>query len=256
MGALFEYYLQLQYESIIFAYNLNYMSTNIVNTIQTRLASMGMSQAQFAECVSATPAQMSIFLKERGSLSIDSLNKSLDLVGVNLSLYSNRNNLAKQVATFLLSKNVSSIDNWTKNDLAIFTQQKSISLLFDVQTEEEYIELERSGIIDIESTFPYFKALVSYYMSLNGVKPTASQAKQALATLLNEASERTDASSKQVGKIATGAAVGAFVVASPILNSVLAVAGLAVTKQVGAFSLFTKSGTSSLFAKAIDFIKK
>ena len=161
------------------------MSTNIVETIQTRLESMGMSQAQFAECVSATPAQMSIFLRGKGSLSIDCLNKSLDLVGVNLSLYSKRNSLAKQVAVYLQSKNVSSIDNWTKSDLSTFTQNKEIDLFFDIQAEDTYIEIEKSGIIDIESTFPYFKALVSYYMQLDGSKPTASQAKQALATLLN-----------------------------------------------------------------------
>ena len=43
------------------------MGTNIVETIQSRLDSMGMSQAQFAECISATPAQMSIFLREKVS---------------------------------------------------------------------------------------------------------------------------------------------------------------------------------------------
>src|SRR5574344_1610248 len=108
------------------------MSTNIVETIQTRLESMGMSQAQFAECVSATPSQMSIFLREKGSLFIECLNKSLDLVGVNLSLYSKRNTLAKEVASLLKSKNVSSIENWTKHDLAVFTQNDAIALLFDV----------------------------------------------------------------------------------------------------------------------------
>ena len=77
------------------------MGTNIVETIQSRLESMGMSQAQFAECVSATPAQMSIFLREKGTLSIEALNKSLDLVGINLSVYSKRNDLAKEVASFL-----------------------------------------------------------------------------------------------------------------------------------------------------------
>ena len=160
------------------------MGTNIVETIQSRLESMGMSQAQFAECVSATPAQMSIFLREKGTLSIEALNKSLDLVGINLSAYSKRNELAKEVASFLLSKNVTSIDNWSKSDLSLFTQKQSISLLFDVKNEQEYIELEKSGIIDIESTFPYFKALVSYYMSLNCQKPTASQAKQALTSIM------------------------------------------------------------------------
>lgn len=227
------------------------MSTNIVETIQTRLDSMGMSQAQFAECVSATPSQMSIFLRGKGSLSIECLNKSLDLVGVNLSLYSKRNTLAKEVASLLKSKNVSSIENWTKQDLAVFTQNEAIALLFDVQTKEEYIELEKSGIIDVESTFPFFKALVSYFMTLDAEKPTASRAKQALASLLHESS---GSSSESIGKIAAGTAIGAFAIASPILGSVLAAATVAISKQVGAFSLFTKTNTGSLFAKAIDLI--
>ena len=227
------------------------MSTNIVETIQTRLESMGMSQAQFAECVSATPAQMSIFLRGKGSLSIDCLNKSLDLVGVNLSLYSKRNSLAKQVAVYLQSKNVSSIDNWTKSDLSTFTQNKEIDLFFDIQTEDTYIEIEKSGIIDIESTFPY---LVSYYMQLDGSKPTASQAKQALATLLNTSDDSKNETTNQISKLAAGTALGALTFASPILGTVLAAASLAVSKQVGAFSLFAKTNKSSLFEKAIKFI--
>ena len=230
------------------------MSTNIVETIQTRLESMGMSQSQFAECVSATPAQMSIFLRGKGSLSIDCLNKSLDLVGVNLSLYSKRNSLAKQVAVYLQSKNVSSIDNWTKSDLSTFTQNKEIDLFFDIQTEDTYIEIEKSGIIDIESTFPYFKALVSYYMQLDGSKPTASQAKQALATLLNTSDDSKNETTNQISKLAAGTALGALTFASPILGTVLAAASLAVSKQVGAFSLFAKTNKSSLFEKAIKFI--
>ncbi len=230
------------------------MSTNIVEAIQTRLESMGMSQAQFAECVSATPAQMSIFLRGKGSLSIDCLNKSLDLVGVNLSLYSKRNSLAKQVAVYLQSKNVSSIDNWTKSDLSTFTQNKEIDLFFDIQAEDTYIEIEKSGIIDIESTFPYFKALVSYYMQLDGSKPTASQAKQALATLLNTSDDSKNETTNQISKLAAGTALGALTFASPILGTVLAAASLAVSKQVGAFSLFAKTNKSSLFEKAIKFI--
>lgn len=231
------------------------MSTNIVETIQTRLDSMGMSQAQFAECVSATPSQMSIFLRKKGSLSIECLNKSLDLVGVNLSLYSKRNILAKEVASLLKSKNVFSIENWTKQDLAVFTHNDAITLLFDVQTKEEYIKLEKSGIIDVESTFPFFKALVSYYMALDVKKPTASRAKQALASLFNKSSGSSPESINKVGKIAAGTAIGAFAVASPILGSVLAAATIAISKQAGAFSLFTKMNTGSLFAKAIELVK-
>lgn len=240
------------------------MNTNIVETVQSRLEAMGMSQAQFAEYVSATPAQIGIFLKGKGSLSTESLNKSLDLVGVDLSLYSKRNTLAKEVASYLCSKNVTSIDNWTKKDLAIFTHQHSILLLFDVNSEKEFIELKESGIVDIESTFPYFKALVSYHMTLNGNKPTASQAKQALATLLKKSKDYyPETISKQAGKIAAIAAIGTVALASPILSTTLAlvgtsakIAGLAAGKQIGALTLFSKFNTPSLFAKALDFIKK
>ena len=229
------------------------MGTNIVETIQSRLESMGMSQAQFAECVSATPAQMSIFLREKGTLSIEALNKSLDLVGINLSAYSKRNELAKEIASFLLSKNVTSIDNWSKSDLSLFTQEQSISLLLDVKDEKEYMEMERSGIIDIESTFPYFKALVSYYMSLNCQKPTASKAKQALTSIMSN--KNLIESSTTFEKNAVGTAVSAVAFATPILSTVLATANIATNKQVGAFSLFAKTLHNSLFAKGLNFFK-
>ena len=231
---------------------MKYMGTNIVETIQTRLDAMGMSQAQFAESVSATPAQMSIFLRGKGVLSTNSLNKSLDLVGINLSIFSKRNCLAKKIATYLRSKNVSSIENWTKNELATFTNEKIILLLFDVHSKEDYVNIEKSGIIDIESTYPYFKALVSYYMTLTADKPTASQAKQALVSMFNESDEEF----KLFRKMATGVAIGAGAIAfaSPILGSVLAAASVAASKQVGAFTLFTKS-KASLFSKARQMIK-
>lgn len=195
------------------------MKTNIVEIIQTRLDSMGTSQAQFAKYISATPSQMCIFLKGKGSLSTESLNKSLEFVGVNLSLYSKRTTLAREVAEYLILRGVSSIDNWSKNELATFTKRDCISLLFDVKSEKEYEELEKSGIIDVESTFPYFKALVSYYMLLNKEKPTASQAKHALESL-----------------------VDITVVSS-------------TSKQMGAFSLYEKTNNPSVYKKALNIIQ-
>lgn len=113
--------------------------------------------------------------------------------------------------------------------------------------------MERSGIIDIESTFPYFKALVSYYMSLNCQKPTASQAKQALISIMSNTNPKEP--SITFDKIAVGAAVGAVAFATPILGAVLAAASLATNKQVGAFSLFAKTLQNSLFAKGVNFFK-
>ena len=139
--------------------------------------------------------------------------------------------------------------------MSVFTKNKLIEHFFDVKSEKEYIEIESSGLIDIESTFPYFKALVSYYMSLNSDKPTASQAKQALSSMSNGQVKNTGSCTLQIEKFISGATFGALAIASPIVGSVFATAALAISKQVGAFSLFSKSHTSSLFAKGIDFIK-
>ena len=130
---------------------------------------------------------------------------------------------------------------------------------------EEYIKLEESGIIDIESTFPYFKALVSYYLSLNAVKPTASQAEQALLKLQSTTPNNDKDSLKQNEK------VGSF--ANMALGVILPIAGILAaaystkvesrqngeSKQFGALSLFAKSimpEMFSLFAKAMEYIKK
>ena len=248
--------LPLQYK-----YKLR-MSVDIIDVIKTRLEAMGMSQAQFAEKASATPAQMSIFLRKKGSLSTDSLNKCLDLVGVDLSLYSKRHKLAKDVASFLRKKQVVSIEkNWTKEDLAEFTHQPSISLLFDVKSQKEYREIATSGIIDIESTYPYFKALVSYYMTLPVDKPTASQAKRALTSMCSKPDNKTEQVGSFVGGLAKGVAIGAVAAAfNPMLGAGIAAASsiAAATKlvgaQVGAVTLFKKSDNPdepSLFAKAL-----
>lgn len=243
------------------------MNTNIVETIQARLECMGISQAQFAECVSATPAQMSIFLREKGSLSTECLNKCLNLIGIDLSLYSKRNKLAKEVALYLLSKNVTSIDNWSKEDLALFTQKKSISLLFDIKSEKELMEMKQSGIIDIESTFPYFKALVSYHMLLKGEKTTASQADQALSILLNKIDTTKDNILSSLTKFGL---ISLLSPASSIVDEVTNMLSEQImhpkqnerqkqnksSKQFGAISLFTKQNMPSLFAKALEFIKK
>ncbi len=218
-------------------------NTNTLEIIKTRLELMGTSQSQFAKCVSSTPTQMSLFLRGKGSLPTESLIKSLKFVGVDLSMYSKRTKLAKEVADYLLSRNISSIDEWTKDNLATFTQKDSILLFFDVQSENEYKKLIDSGIIDIESTFPYFKALVSYYLSLNKVKPTASKAKQELSKILPPQYEY---------------AIGALSLAALIFKAFNTKIEIDENKnnQSGAIALFSKKiKKSSLLAKAMEYIK-
>lgn len=229
----------------------------IVKVVKSRLEVLGMSQALFAEFIGTSPAQMGNFLKRRGSLSLESLEKGFDLLGLDLSLYEKRMSLAEEVAEILLSKNVLSLDNWSKEDLASLTKIEDIKLFFDVDSEEEYLKLKESGVIDVESTFPYFKALVSYYMALNGEKPTASEAKFALTTLFEdtdchvESKEDTGEEQDLLDYIAEGAEV-VFDSVREIINGYIE---KGINKQIGALPLFSSSKKGSLFSKALDFFK-
>ncbi|MBR6287504.1 MAG: hypothetical protein IKR18_11085 [Bacteroidaceae bacterium] len=215
------------------------MNTGIVELIRKRLESIGTTWLQYAEHISASPAQVGAFLRGEGSLSVDCLNKSFELVGVDLSLYSKRDDLARDVAKFLILKGVSSIDNWTKKEIVTFTHQEAVSLFFDVDTEDEFEKLKKSGIIDIESTFPYFKAMVTYYMSLGGdlenAKPTPSRANRAYNSLERPGEKILNHS----GGVSFGAVAASALVSSSALFK-------------GAFPLYV----GTLGALAAYFIKK
>lgn len=235
------------------------MHTNIPEVINSRLKSMGMSQAQFAKLINTSPTQIGHFFRGQGSLTTSTLNQSLDLVGIDISMYKKRNDLAKEVATFLISKNVTSIDNWSKEDLARFTNKNEIKLLFDVESKEEFLKIQQSGIIDIESTFLYFKALIAYMISIEGKEPTSSKAKRALDDLLyNHKSRNLDDKKEMlintIGKTAD--------VASEVMNNLPPITRyilngtVEVGKQIGAYSLFSKFVKSSLFSKSLEFLLK
>ena len=226
------------------------MSTDITEVITTRLKTMGMSQAQFAECISATPAQVSIFLRKQGSLSVDALNKSFDLIGVNVTMFSKRIEFAKQISDMLKSKGVSNIDSWTQRDLVNFTQKKEIELFYDVKDQDDYISFMSSGLIDYESTFPYFKSLVAYFLNIGKESLTSSSAKNALYKLMDENKDESIISKRTLATMAIGA------IAVSMLPALKVAASVAMTtcKQVGAFSLFSSTMKDSLFAKSIDFV--
>lgn len=228
------------------------MASDITEVITTRLKTMGMSQAQFAECISATPAQVSIFLRKQGSISVDSINKSFDLIGVNVSMYKKRIDFAKEVADFLKKKGIRNIDSWTKIDLADFTQMKEVLLFHDVQDQNEYISIMTSGLIDYESTFPYFKSLVAYFLNVEESTLTSSSAKNALYKLMDENKNEEIIANRSVAALAIGA------IAVSLLPVVTIAASVAMTtcKQIGAFSLFSSTMKDSLFTKSIDYITK
>lgn len=227
---------------------------DIASIINSRISVMATSQAQFAKSIDATPNQFGLFLKGKGSLSTQSLNKCFEQSGIELSLYEKRIELAQKAAAILKGKGVKTIDEWTKRELVSFTQIKELDLFFDVEDEEQYVSIIESGCVDHESTFPFMKALISYYLLIDKEKPTSSEAGQALIKLLPENAkedayikiqeEKSNTSNKDIIKIAKIAG-----------SAAIAIAGIALFKQIGASTLFNSESKFSLNAKALFNLK-
>lgn len=138
----------------------------IFEIVTERLRLMGTSQAQIAKEIGTNPTQMGAFLKGQGTLSSDVLERCLNLIGIDMSIYIERIHKAQMVADIIMEKGFTQIDNLTKKDFLYFTNMGSLKFLVDVSTVEEYEEILNGGLIDLESTFPYFKALVSYIVNI------------------------------------------------------------------------------------------
>lgn len=144
----------------------------IPSIIEERMKMMGISQNNFAKTIGATPSQLGIFLKGdnmSASLPPQSLNAALSFVGIDMGQYMERIRLANEVADVLIDAGVSNIDSnvWTKEKLSDFTGIKKIKYFFDVDSKEDFDNILMSGLVDYESTFVHFKALVSYCIEKN-----------------------------------------------------------------------------------------
>ena len=185
---------------------------------------MGTSQAQIAKVIGTNPTQLSVFLKGNGTLPSSTLDKLLNLIGINLELYNYRSDMANRVVESLKRKDITQtqLDKLNKNDIIQLTGIQEIDLLVDVYDTDKYLEILNSRLIDIESTFPYFKALVSYKFNLKDNKVTSSMASTALKLLL---------------------------------PTVHAASALFKYQQKGSLYLFDKYNKESLSTKAIKYIE-
>lgn len=147
----------------------------ISEIIKNRINLTGIPQAKLAEVIGTTPSQLGLFFKEKASLNNESLEKCLNIVDVNLNVYSKRYNLAQKAAIILKSKDyqLDGIVSLSKDKFIEVTKIKELKYLQDVN-EQEFEEILKSEIIDYESTFPFFKVLVMHLFEI-GDKFTSKQ---------------------------------------------------------------------------------
>lgn len=163
-------FLPLLQFACIFDYDFLFLqekSDMLKDIINERIELSIATQAEIAQSVGTTPAQISLYLRGKASLNNDALENCLTELNINVETYHNRYVLAKEIANILKQQNISSdeILNITRDELIEITNKKELRYLVDV-TADELKDVVSSNIIDYESTYPFFRVLVSHIMNL------------------------------------------------------------------------------------------
>lgn len=152
--------------------------------IKQRLSLSGFSQGELAELVGVTPAQISLYLSGKSSLSHETLEKILEQMDINLQCYSKRLDLASQAAKQLYSKKTpSEVILLEKSEMVSLTNIKEIAYLIDVKTSEEFNAAIGSGIIEADAYYIHFRMIVAHLLQLSEGDITTKKASQSVSTL-------------------------------------------------------------------------
>lgn len=158
--------------SLVFSYYFCKKNDMLRDIINERIELSIATQADIAQSIGTTPAQISLYLRGKASLNNEALEKCITELNVNVETYHARYALAKRIAVILKKENISSQEllNITKEELIEITKIESLKFLMDV-TAEELKDIVSSNIIDYESTYPFFRVLVCHIMNI-GENPT------------------------------------------------------------------------------------
>ena len=143
---------------------------------------VGLTQAKLAEVAGCTPTQLGLFLKSEASLNKDSLDKCLEVVGINLGIGLKRMEIAMEAAQRLGGSTVKKISSMDQYEMIRLTGLEEIGCLPN-PTEAEFEKMIESGIIDYEATFPFFKSLVLHFYNIQGAKPTPKTVQNSFESL-------------------------------------------------------------------------
>ena len=150
----------------------------IIDDIRNRMKLTGIPNTKLAELIGSNPAQISLFLKGEGaSLKTNTLQRCFDELGIDTSIYTKRYELALDVVSILTKKAYKDNDvvNMTKNEMAKICDKQQIRLFIDAD-EKKFNDISKYGIIDFESTYPFFQSMVLQLMGTKGKHTSTSVA--------------------------------------------------------------------------------
>lgn len=184
----------------------------------------GMSQTQVAESVGISKSQLSQYLNGNASANKDVLDKLLSLTGIHLDTYAKRVELATKVAKNLKTANVDAqtVKEMSKKEMAAKSGCPEVECFFDV-TEEQLQNILDTELIECQTTFPYFKALVLVTMGQDNKKDEPLTAKDVNQSWENIAKTATvgAAAIPAVGAILGSVLAGGIAGVGLILSGVL-----------------------------------
>lgn len=141
----------------------------IRETIIKRAEMLGITQKEFAEHTGTTASQTNMFWKGISTLGQNKLDEAFKTLEIDISKYSNRNELAQKTAAILISKGYTAgqAKRFRQSELASIVGEPAIKTFFNIDSQL-IDELITSPYVDFESTFIFFKAMVVQIMAANG----------------------------------------------------------------------------------------
>lgn len=155
----------------------------IIEDIKNRMKLTGMTNTQLSSLIDSSQAQLSLFFKGEGaSLKINSLQKCFDELGIDTGIYSRRYELAIRAAECLKNKySIEEVSLLSKNEMARVTKLEQINQFIEVDLQG-FQEIKEAQIIDIESTYPFFRTIVLQLMG-TGAQPTKTSVSTSLSNM-------------------------------------------------------------------------
>lgn len=155
----------------------------IIEDIKNRMKLTGMTNTQLSSLIDSSQAQISLFFKGEGaSLKTNSLQKCLDELGIDTGIYTRRYELAIKAAERLKNRlSVEEVSLLSRRDMVQITQIEQINQLIEVDLQG-FQKIKEGGIIDIESTYPFFRTTVMQLMG-TGPQPTKTSVNASLANM-------------------------------------------------------------------------
>lgn len=173
---------------------------NISEVIISRMRSFGLPKARVAELIDTTPTQFGRFLDGKASLTRESMNKCFEVLDIDLMIYKRRDDLAREIAVRLKSKNIDNIVELTKEDIIALTGKNELSVFAEVN-KKLFEEMKASVYVDVESTYNYMKELITHYLIARDInKITFSEANRIMEVAKKEAKSSKDDSVVKIAK--------------------------------------------------------